>query len=378
MSRDAEFRRDPVGRGAGRHRARDAREPADVARRAMRVGGEDGERVGRRDVHIAADNHVAVAVAVGGGAEVGRGRRHHQVEQFLGVGRVRVGVMAAEVGQRRSVDDGSFRRAELALEDGVRIRAGDRVHGVEAHAEARGEQRPHGLEVEQGFHQGEVLRHRIDDLDFGAFEPDRAEAVDVDVGRVRDLVGVDRLAAGEDRVGDLLGRRAARADVVLDAEIAVRAAGVVAGRQDDAAEGAEVTDEGGGGRGRQNSALADHDAAEPVGRRHLGHDLDRLAIEEAAVAAQNQRLAVKALERIEDRLDEILQIVRGLEDGDLLAQTRRAGLLIGEGQRGDGSDHGRFSRCRRLAQARRRTLGRGSSAGNGAAIVSTLMTRNDL
>ena len=50
-----------------------------------------------------------------------------------------------------------------------------------------------------------------------------AEAVDVDVGRVGDLVGGDRLGLGEDRLGDVLGGRAAGADIVFDAEIAVAA-----------------------------------------------------------------------------------------------------------------------------------------------------------
>ena len=39
------------------------------------------------------------------------------------------------------------------------------------------------------------------------------------------------------------------------------------------------------------------------------------------VAADHQRLALEALERIEDRLDEVLGIVRLLEDRHLLAQA---------------------------------------------------------
>ena len=56
----------------------------------------------------------------------------------------------------------------------------------------------------------------------------------------------------------------------------------------------------------------------------------------AAVAAEHQGLAGRAVERVEDRLDEVLQVVRLLEDGDLLAQARGAGLLTGE--RGGGDD----------------------------------------
>ncbi len=79
---------------------------------------------------------------------------------------------------------------------------------------------------------------------------DDAERVEIDVGRIDRLVGGDRFRAREDRVGDLLRRRAAVADVVFDAEIAVGAAGIVAGREDDAAIGAERADQA-GDRGRR-------------------------------------------------------------------------------------------------------------------------------
>ena len=111
-------------------------------------------------------------------------------------------MMAAEIGQRRSVDDRAFRRPELVLENRVRVGAGDRVHGVEADPEPGGEQRADGVEVEQRLHQREILGHRIDDLDRRVLDLDRAEPVDVDVRGVRDLVGLDLLGAGEDRVGD--------------------------------------------------------------------------------------------------------------------------------------------------------------------------------
>ena len=84
----------------GIERAMPAR-PLRIARREVRVGGEDGERVGRRDEEAAADDQVAVAVAVGGGAEIGRRGRHHLVVELLGVGEIGVGMMAAEIGQRR-------------------------------------------------------------------------------------------------------------------------------------------------------------------------------------------------------------------------------------------------------------------------------------
>ena len=62
-------------------------------------------------------------------------------------------MVAAEIGQRRAVDDRAGAGAQLALQDRVGVGAGDRVHGVEAHAEAGGEQRADRIEVEQRLHQ---------------------------------------------------------------------------------------------------------------------------------------------------------------------------------------------------------------------------------
>src|ERR1700691_3988170 len=140
---------------------------------------------------------------------------------------------------------------------------------------------------------------------------------------------------GEDRRGDVLRGGSAGADVVFDAEIAVRAAGVVARRQDDPAIGGERANQRRNGGSRENAAFADDDAAEAVRRGDLDHDLDRLAVEKAPVAAEDQRFALKALEGIEGRLNEVFEIVRLPKDRDLLTQTRGAGPLVGERLGGD-------------------------------------------
>ena len=102
--------------------------------------------------------------------------------------------------------------------------------------------RADGREVEQGRHQRLVVGDRIEHLDRHPADLGGADAVEVEVGRVQGPVFADGLGAGEDRVGDLLRRRAAIADIVLDAEIAVRPAGIVAGGEDDAAEGLAAAD----------------------------------------------------------------------------------------------------------------------------------------
>ncbi len=87
------------------------------------------------------------------------------------------------------------------------------------------------VEIEQRLHQRGIVGDRVDDLDGHVARLLRADAAEVDVGRVLDQIAVEHLGPREHRIGDLLRRRAAIADIVLDAEIAVRPAGIVAGRR---------------------------------------------------------------------------------------------------------------------------------------------------
>ena len=146
---DAELFRDTVGRAAGRHGARDALQPAPVAGRQMRVGGEHRQRIRRRDEDALADDQVAVAVAVRRGAEVGRIGTHHFVVEMLGVDQIGVRMMPAEIRQRHEIARSAFRRAEPVLQYFLRVGPGHGMHGVEAHAEARLEFRADRVEIEQ-------------------------------------------------------------------------------------------------------------------------------------------------------------------------------------------------------------------------------------
>ena len=84
-----------------------------------------------------------------------------------------------------------------------------------------------------------------------------------------------------------------------------------------------------------------NDTGETVRRRHADRDLDHLAVQEATIAADHQRLAgLFVAQRVEHRLDEILGIIGLLKDADLLAQARGAGLLVEIGLGRDGLDHG--------------------------------------
>ena len=119
----------------------------------------------------AADDHVAVAVAVRGGAEIGRVGGEHRGDQIGGVKRVGIGMMAAEIGLRLGVDGGPRRRPEPALEDLPGIGAGDRVHRIEAQPEPAAEQFAQPVEIEDPLHQRGVIGDRVDDLDRHRAEP---------------------------------------------------------------------------------------------------------------------------------------------------------------------------------------------------------------
>ena len=88
---------------------------------------------------------------------------------------------------------------------------------------------------------------------------------------------------------------------------------------------------------RQEAAGSGEDAATPhqgpcdtVGGGHAQDELDRLTVVEAPVAAHHQGAAVEAILGVENGLDEVLQVMRLLEDLDLLAQPGGPGALSGE------------------------------------------------
>ena len=92
--------------------------------------------------------------------------------------------------------------------------------------------------------------------------------------------------------------------------------------------------------------LADEDAAETVGGRHLQIAVWTTASLKKRPSPPITRVAPsRALDVVEDRLDEVLDIAGLLEDGDLLAQAGGAGALVGKRCRRDAGGH---HRCRSL------------------------------
>jgi hypothetical protein len=112
----------------------------------------------------------------------------------------------------------------------------------------------------------------------------------------------------------------------------------VARGENDAAEGAALADEVRRRRRRQDPATADDHAPEAVRGRHAEDGLDRFAIVISAVATDDERASSRRGHGIDDRLNEVLEVVRLLEDQDFLAEPRRSGTLIGERSRRDLSD----------------------------------------
>ncbi len=253
VARDVEGLGDTVDGLARRHRARDPLEPVPVARHEFGIGRDDGQAVARGHEEVLAEDHVAIAVAIRGCAEVEGVAAVHEFDEVLGIGQVRVRVAAAEIGKRRRVDDRAGHGAETVLDDLPGIGPRDRVHGVEAAVEqATLEQAADCREVEQGLHEFGIVGDRVDDVDEHRPEPGAAVRVDRNSGiGLEGPVAADLEAATVDLVRERLGRWTAVGHVELDAEIAVGAARVMAGRQNDAAVAGVLADQARGGRCRQ-------------------------------------------------------------------------------------------------------------------------------
>src|ERR1019366_5864182 len=140
----------------------------------------------------------------------------------------------------------------------------------------------------------------------------------------------DFFAGGEDRFGDFFRRGSAVGGVVLDAEIPVRPARIMAGGQDDTAISRIFSNHAGSSGGGKYAALTDQYMPETIGGRHLENDLNRYPIVITTVTAQHQRCTRRGSDGVEDGLHEIFQIVRLLKGRNALAQPGSAGVLIGE------------------------------------------------
>ena len=166
------------------------------------------------------------------------------------------------------------------------------MHGVKAHTKFRTcKQFGDLLEIEQSLLKLGIVRYRIDDLNDHIAQFRLTLHTKIDVRRFNVAIAVDRLGTFIKGFGERLVGRTAIRHVVLDAEVAVGPAGVMARRQDDAAKCLVLPNHSAGGRCRENSVLSDHHPAEPCSGCHAQNDLDGDIVEVAPVAAEHQGLA---------------------------------------------------------------------------------------
>jgi hypothetical protein len=174
---------------------------------------------------------------------------------------------------------------------------------------------------------------RVDDAHTHAGQLAIAIAVEVRCVPVGNEVPANGQAATVNPIGQFGAGLAAAPDVVLDAEITLDAAGVVAGRQQEATLGILDGDQVAGGRGGEDAAAADDRLGNAIGRRHAQQDRDGFTIVITAVAADNDAGTPKGGQLVEDRLQEILEISGFPEALHRLSQAGGPGPLIIEGNR---------------------------------------------
>ena len=187
------------------------------------------------------------------------------------------------------------------------------MHGIKGHTEVAAQQRRDAVKVEQLLHQGDIVFDPVNDFDLH-----RAQVIGSDYIQPRgylraDAVTVQALGGEIDGFGQGFGRRAPVGPIHLDAEVALRTSGVVASRKDDAADGAPLADQVGGGWGGENACLGGHQSGQTMGGGHAGDGADRLFVAEASIAPQHQGASGNTRQDSQHRLDEAFEVMGGLE-----------------------------------------------------------------
>src|SRR6266511_1503830 len=244
-------------------------------------------------------------------------------------------MLAAEIFQWLTIDDGTCRRSKPLFKNVMSIGSRNRVHRVEPHAKAVLEKAPQHLEVKQLFHNRRVICEGIDDNNLGSFQTQGTLAFEVHVEVIEREILRSFQRVLVDALSDAAGGGTAIANVVLDAKIRVGTAGIVAGREHQATKCAATADDRRDCRRRKYSAAAHKDTPKFIRRSHADNRLDGGAVMVAAVTAYNQGLGGETFRRVlahgvEHGLNEIFHVVRLHEHASLLAQSRRARSLIVE------------------------------------------------
>ena len=270
--------------GAGGHRAGHTGQPSGVTRRKGGVGGEYGQAVTGIHKTTLADHHVAVAIAVAGGAKAITVATEQQLGEVMGVGEVGVGMAAAKILQGRAIAHRAGGSAQQSFEEPFGIGAGDRMHGIEGDREIAAQQIGNLIEIKQALHQGDVVVDPINHLYLHAADLVAARALEADGRCFANAIALQVQAAGVDRIGERFGRGAAVGAIHFDAEVALGASRVVAGRENNSADGAVLADQVGGGRGREDAAGGGDHPGHAVGGGHAQDHRDGRTIAVASVA----------------------------------------------------------------------------------------------
>ncbi len=239
---------------------------------------------------------------------------------------------AAEILQRRAVAHAAGRSTEEPLEDALGVGPGHRVHGIEGQREIVAQQLRDRVEIKQLLHQRHVVVDAVDYLDLQIAQLAVARCGKIEIAAAfGDAVARQALGDGIDGIGDRFRRRAPIGAVHLHAKVAVGAAGVVAGREDDPADGAVLADQVGSRWGGEDAAGGGDHPGDAMGCGHAHDHTDGVAVAVAAVAAHHQGAASYTRQHLENRLDETLEVMGRFKLAAAFTQARGAGLLIAEG-----------------------------------------------
>ena len=276
-----------------------------------------------------AQDHVAIAITVRCSSKIQPVITLCPGDQLGRVDKIRIRMTATEVLERLAIHDGAGGRAQYLFEESFRVGPRDCMHCIESHVEVRaGNQAANRIEIEQRGHQLCIIVNRIDDGDLHLVDLVIAGIIQINIICLGNTILADLLAEIENGFRNLFGRGSAIVDIELDAEVATGAAWIVARREDDPALRPVFSDEMRHSRGRKDSALTDDDTTHPVDRGHFQDDLDRIAIVKAPVTTEDEGSAAKFRVGLEDRLDEILQIVRTAEECDFFPEPGCARTLV--------------------------------------------------
>eukprot|EP00968_Pinguiococcus_pyrenoidosus_P006101 scaffold405_cov243-Pinguiococcus_pyrenoidosus.AAC.17 len=282
--------------------------------------GDDCQRVARRHEAAFPENHVAIAVAVAGGAKVWSVRvdlrrfaqsiNPHSLHEGGRILEVRIRMRAAKVRQRIAPQKLQVPDLENILENLDGVWAGCPMHGVDA-------EREFGMLSEKVADRGvvelllehvDVVFRGIDDMDLHGTEIEGARSREVDLRSVfHDADRLDGLGFLVDAIRGGLRGGGAILVVELDAKVLVGTARIMRCSEDNAAIGLPLPDDRGHSRRGEQPSLPDVDLPHPVRRANAQDLRNRRLRKVPTVATEDEGFRRSFLPSIEHGLHEVRQ-----------------------------------------------------------------------